>query len=89
MMLPSIIGTAREESVYLPVMARLLKVEPLTELETLFTVQLPGGRRLGHEPGQFVECSVMGIGWAGLYICPDQVRGGGPIMGGEGRPEAV
>jgi sulfhydrogenase subunit gamma (sulfur reductase) len=74
MMLPSIIGTAREESVYLPVMARLLKLEPMTELETLFTVQLPGGRRLGHEPGQFVECSVMGIGEAPFVVTSSPSR---------------
>ena len=59
-MIQSTVATAREESVYLPVMARLLKVEQLTELEKLFTLQLPGGRSLGNAPGQFVEVSVRG-----------------------------
>ena len=34
-MLRSVIATAREESIYLPVMARLLKVEQMTEMEKL------------------------------------------------------
>jgi hypothetical protein len=63
-MLQSVVGTAREASIYLPVMARLLQVKPMTELETLFTLQLPGGRSLGNQPGQFVECSLLGIGKA-------------------------
>jgi sulfhydrogenase subunit gamma (sulfur reductase) len=60
-MMQSVIATAREESVYLPVMARVLQVEQMTELEKLFTLQLPGGRSLGNDPGQFVEASLMGI----------------------------
>ena len=50
-MVQSVLATAREESVYLPVMARVLKVEQMTEMEKLFTLQLPGGRSLGNEPG--------------------------------------
>jgi hypothetical protein len=30
-----------DRSVYMPVMGRLLDVEPMTELETLFTVGMP------------------------------------------------
>ena len=37
-MTQSTVATAHEESVYRPVMARLLKVEQMTELEKLFTV---------------------------------------------------
>jgi sulfite reductase subunit B len=73
----SVIATAREESVYLPVMARVLKVEPLTELERLFTLQLPGGRSLGNEPGQFVEASLMGIGEAPISISSSPSRSNG------------
>jgi sulfite reductase subunit B len=73
-MLQSVIATAREESVYLPVMARLLKVEQMTELEKLFTLQLPGGRSLGNKPGQFVEVSLMGIGEAPISISSSPSR---------------
>ncbi len=73
-MVQPVIATAREESIYLPVMARVLKVEPMTELETLFTLQLPGGRSLGNEPGQFVEISLMGIGEAPISITSSPSR---------------
>jgi sulfhydrogenase subunit gamma (sulfur reductase) len=76
-MVQSILATAREESVYLPVMARLLKVEQMTELEKLFTLQLPGGRSLGNEPGQFVEASLMGIGEAPISISSSPSRSNG------------
>ena len=73
----SVISTAREESVYLPVMARVLKVEQMTELEKLFTLQLPGGRSLGNDPGQFVEVSLMGIGEAPISISSSPSRSNG------------
>jgi sulfhydrogenase subunit gamma (sulfur reductase) len=76
-MMESVIATAREESVYLPVMARLLKVEQMTELERLFVLQLPGGRSLGNAPGQFVEVSLMGIGEAPISISSSPSRSNG------------
>lgn len=76
-MMQSTVATAREESVYLPVMARLLKVEQMTKLEKLFTLQLPGGRSLGNAPGQFVEVSVMGIGEGPFCISSSPSRSNG------------
>jgi sulfite reductase subunit B len=76
-MLQSVIATAREESVYLPVMARVLKVEQMTPMEKLFTLQLPGGRSLGNDPGQFVECSLMGVGEAPISITSSPSRSNG------------
>lgn len=73
----SIIATAREESVYRPVMARLLKTQQMTDLEKLFTVELPGGRSLGNEPGQFVEISLFGIGEAPISITSSPGRSNG------------
>jgi NAD(P)H-flavin reductase len=58
-------------------MARVLKVEQMTELEKLFTVQLPGARSLGNEPGQFVEVSLMGIGEAPISITSSPSRSNG------------
>jgi sulfhydrogenase subunit gamma (sulfur reductase) len=65
------------ESVYLPKMARLLKVEPMTKLEKLFTLELPGGDNLGNEPGQFVEVSLFGIGEAPISISSSPSRSNG------------
>jgi sulfite reductase subunit B len=73
----SIIATAREESVYRPVMARLLKTQQMTDLEKLFTVELPEGRSLGSEPGQFVGISLFGIGEAPISITSSPSRSNG------------
>jgi NAD(P)H-flavin reductase len=57
-----------EGSPYLPVWAEISRIEPLTESEKLFELQLPDGRPLGHKPGQFVELSIMGIGEAPISV---------------------
>ncbi|MBU8870202.1 MAG: FAD/NAD(P)-binding protein [Gemmatimonadales bacterium] len=56
------------KDLYLPVMAEIIKVEQMTELETLYTVALPDGAELGHKPGQFVELSIFGVGEAPFSI---------------------
>lgn len=73
----SIIATAHEESIYRPVMAKLLNVRQLTKLERLFTLQLPGGHSLGNKPGQFVEVSLLGIGEAPISISSSPSRSNG------------
>jgi sulfite reductase subunit B len=65
------------ESIYLPTIARLEKVETLTELETLFKIDLPVGQSLGHKPGQFVEVSLFGIGEAPISITSSPSRSNG------------
>ncbi|MCX7681528.1 MAG: FAD/NAD(P)-binding protein [Anaerolineae bacterium] len=64
-------------SIYTPEMARLVKVETLTALEKLFTIELPGGRSLGHSPGQFVMLSLLGIGEAPISITSSPSRSNG------------
>jgi len=58
-------------------MARLIKVEPMTQLEKLFTLELPNGGSLGNEPGQFVEVSLFGIGEAPISISSSPSRSNG------------
>ena len=65
------------ELVYVPTMARLLQVEQITELEKLFTLELPDGHSLGNEPGQFVEVSLFGIGEAPISISSSPSRSNG------------
>jgi sulfhydrogenase subunit gamma (sulfur reductase) len=62
--------------VYVPEAAEVLRVEKMTELETFFEVKLPGGRDLGHQPGQFVQVSLFGIGEAPISICSSPLRRG-------------
>lgn len=65
------------ESVYVPEMSRLSRVEQLTDLEKLFTIELPNGRDLGHNPGQFVMVSVLGVGEAPISITSSPSRSNG------------
>ena len=65
------------ELVYVPTMARLLQVEQITDLEKLFTLELPEGNSLGNEPGQFVEVSLFGIGEAPISISSSPSRSNG------------
>ena len=65
------------ELVYVPTMARLLRVEQITELEKVFTLELPDGHSLGNEPGQFVEVSLFGIGEAPISISSSPSRSNG------------
>jgi len=68
---------ADREVVYVPTMARVHRVEQLTELEKLFTLELPEGHSLGNEPGQFVEVSLFGIGEAPISVSSSPGRSNG------------
>ena len=54
--------------IYIPEIAKLNKVEKLTAQETFYEVELLGRKTLGHQPGQFVEVSVFGVGEAPISI---------------------
>jgi NAD(P)H-flavin reductase len=49
----------------------------MTELETLFTIELPKGQSLGHAPGQFVMLSIPGVGEAPISISSSPSRSNG------------
>jgi NAD(P)H-flavin reductase len=57
-------------------MARLIAVEQMTGLEKLFTIESPAGD-LGHNPGQFVMVSVLGVGEAPISITSSPSRSNG------------
>ena len=61
-------------SLHHPFPATIKKVEQLTEREKLFEIQLDSGKSLDHDPGQFVEVSVMGIGEAPISIASPPKR---------------
>lgn len=67
--------TPREtEPLFIPEMANIVKVEQMTALEKVFTLQLPDGRPLGNRPGQFVEVSVLGVGEAPISVTSSPSR---------------
>jgi sulfhydrogenase subunit gamma (sulfur reductase) len=65
------------DSIYVPSPAKIAKVQPLTAMEKLFTVELPKGQSLGHRSGQFVEVSLFGIGEAPISISSSPSRSNG------------
>jgi len=73
----NLVETLPESSIYLPTQSRILEVQPLTKLEKLFTIELPGGIALGHKPGQFIEVSLLGVGEAPISISSSPSRSNG------------
>jgi sulfhydrogenase subunit gamma (sulfur reductase) len=67
----------QSDSIYMPVPARIAAVEPLTAYENLYTIALPHGLTLNHEPGQFVQVSVLGVGEAPISISSSPSRSNG------------
>jgi sulfite reductase subunit B len=63
-----IAGAPDGDFLYIPREATLKRVEQLTERETLFEIALDDGKPLGHQPGQFVEVSIMGTGEAPISV---------------------
>ena len=65
-------------SIYKPLMARLVDVQQITATEKLFHIELPEGEQLGHDPGQFVMLSVLGVGEAPISVtsAPSRSNGG-------------
>lgn len=53
---------------------RITRIEELTEKEKLFTVVLPHDEALDHDPGQFVEVSLFGVGEAPISVCSSPTR---------------
>ncbi len=52
----------------------LRRITPLTEHEKLFEIMLPEGESLDHDPGQFVQVSLFGVGEAPISICSSPTK---------------
>lgn len=63
-------------SIYLPSLAEIVRVEQLTKMEKLFEIKFKDGQELGHQPGQFVEVSLFGIGEAPISVSSSPTRKG-------------
>ena len=62
---------------YIAVPALIESVSKLTKSETFYRIQMPEGRPLNHQPGQFVQVSLFGVGEAPISVCssPTQKQG--------------
>lgn len=65
----TIAGARIESSRYVPTPCVVDRVDTLTEKEKRFVLRLPGNRPLGHDPGQFVMVSLLGVGEAPISVC--------------------
>ncbi|MGW8249509.1 MAG: FAD/NAD(P)-binding protein [Anaerolineales bacterium] len=73
---PVVEPTLDEQELYLPTFVKIRDIRQLTELEKVFTIDLPNGSPLGHRPGQFVEVSVLGVGEAPISLSSSPSRSG-------------
>jgi sulfhydrogenase subunit gamma (sulfur reductase) len=49
--------------------ARIIRKKALTDREQLFEIRFNSGEYLDHDPGQFVEVSIFGVGEAPISVC--------------------
>jgi len=66
-----------DDQLFIPELTRIVKIESLTALERVFTLEFADGRSLGHRPGQFMEVSVFGVGEAPISISSSPSRSNG------------
>jgi sulfhydrogenase subunit gamma (sulfur reductase) len=64
------------KNIYAPEIAQVIQAETLTSIEKFFEIRMPGGKDLGHQPGQFVQVSLFGIGEAPISICSSPAKKG-------------
>jgi sulfhydrogenase subunit gamma (sulfur reductase) len=69
------------EDLYAPVMATIVQAKRLTSMEMFYRIELPDGAELGHQPGQFVELSIFGVGEAPFSISSSPTSRGGFDLG--------
>ena len=69
--------TLVNDEIFVPEIGRVEKIEPLTALEKVFTIELPQGKSLNHRPGQFLEISALGVGEAPISISSSPSRSNG------------
>lgn len=67
-MTTNIADVTEAKELHKPVPATIKQVKKLTEKETFFEIELDSKDPLGHEPGQFVEVSIAGIGEAPISV---------------------
>ena len=63
-----------ERSLYEPEMAEVISAEKLTDMENLYGFRLASGQALGHNPGQFVQVAILGVGECPISLCSSPTR---------------
>jgi NAD(P)H-flavin reductase len=71
-----VVSVQAVEPPFLPKTAKILDVKSLSEREKLFRFRMEDGSRLNHNPGQFVEISVQGVGESPISLASSPTRDG-------------
>ena len=70
------ISEVKSQELYYPEIAEITAIKQFTEKEKWFDIKLPGGRSLGHKPGQFVQVSLFGAGEAPISVTSSPTKKG-------------
>ena len=70
------ISDIKTQELYSPVISEIIAIKRFTEKEKWFDIKLPGGRSLGHQPGQFVQVSLFGAGEAPISVTSSPTKKG-------------
>ncbi len=70
------ISDIKPRDLYTPEIAEITAIKRFTEKEMWFDIKLPGGRPLGHQPGQFVQVSLFGAGVAPISVTSSPTKKG-------------
>lgn len=64
----------KDKNLYLPEAAKIIDIKNFTKTEKFFCLRLMNRKTLGHEPGQFIQVTLLGIGEAPISISspPDE-----------------
>jgi sulfite reductase subunit B len=68
--------TKEPPSLYEPEPAEIISVSSMTDVENLYELRLKSGRPLGHDPGQFVQVAILGVGECPISVCSSPTRPG-------------
>ena len=69
-------GTEIEKDIYLPEPATVIERKMLNATELYLHMELDSGKELGHQPGEFVEVSIAGIGEAPISVSSSPTQEG-------------
>lgn len=70
----TVTNTRPQPELYLPHLAKVEKITPLSGREKLFEFRLNDGNKLGHRPGQFIEVYLFGIGESPISLTSSPTR---------------
>jgi len=70
------ISDIKTQELYSPDISEIVAIKRFTDKEKWFEIKLPGGRSLGHQPGQFVQVSLFGAGEAPISVTSSPTKKG-------------